>query len=120
MKELLDLYAAIQKEEDLEKRHRFIHQAVQVHIDEGPFHLGTCGQVPALVIVKNNLRNVPHTGILGPWAVTQPATSFPEQYFFSPRGYRPRPPAGSAGSPGTPQPISAQVVTGREGSAQRP
>jgi hypothetical protein len=25
---------------------------------------------------------VPQTGILGPWAITQPATSYPEQYFF--------------------------------------
>lgn len=88
MKTLLDLYAAIQKEPDLEKRHRLVHDAVRVHINEGPFHLGTCGQVPALVIVKNNLRNVPHTGILGPWAVTQPATSFPEQYFFESPGRR--------------------------------
>jgi peptide/nickel transport system substrate-binding protein len=89
MKKLLDIYAAIQKEADPEKRHRLVHEAVKVHIEEGPFHLGTTAQVPQLVIVKEGLRNVPHTGILGPWAVTQPATSYPEQYFFDTQ--RPRP-----------------------------
>jgi peptide/nickel transport system substrate-binding protein len=82
MKELLEIYARIQKEPDREKCHRLIHEAVKIHIREGPFHLGTVGQVPQLVIVKNSMHNVPHTGILGPWAITQPATSYPEQYFF--------------------------------------
>jgi peptide/nickel transport system substrate-binding protein len=82
MKKLLDIYAKIQKEPDDEKRHRLVQDAVRVHIEEGPFHLGTTGQVPQLVIVKRGMRNVPRTGILGPWAVTQPATSFSEQYFF--------------------------------------
>jgi peptide/nickel transport system substrate-binding protein len=77
MKKLLDIYAKIQKEPDDEKRHRLVHDAVRVHIEEGPFHLGTTGQVP-----QRGMRNVPRTGILGPWAVTQPATSFSEQYFF--------------------------------------
>ena len=81
LKKLLDLYDAIKKESDLQKRHQYVRDAVQIHIDEGPFHLGTAGRSPQLVISKNRFHNVPSTGILGPWAISGPATSYPEQYF---------------------------------------
>jgi peptide/nickel transport system substrate-binding protein len=82
MKRLLDIYDRIKTERDLEKRHRLVQEAVRVHINEGPFCLGTAARTPVLVIAKNSFRNVPPTGILGPWAVSGPASSFPEQFFF--------------------------------------
>jgi peptide/nickel transport system substrate-binding protein len=82
MKKLLDIYDRIKTERDLEKCHRLVQDAVRVHIEEGPFCLGTAGRVPVLVIAKNGFRNVPATGILGPWAVSGPASSFPEQFYF--------------------------------------
>jgi peptide/nickel transport system substrate-binding protein len=82
MKQLLDIYEQIKNEKDLEKCHRLVHQAIRIHIEEGPFCLGTAAQTPSLVIAKNNFRNVPPTGILGPWAVSGPASSYPETFYF--------------------------------------
>ena len=84
--ELVRIFEECKSEPDLEKRHRLIHEAVRIHIDEGPFYIGTVAQLPALVVAKDNFRNVPPTGILGPWAVGQPGAWFPEQFFFRPDG----------------------------------
>ncbi len=82
LKKLLDLYDAIKRERDLQKRHQYVREAVRIHIEEGPFHLGTVGRSPSLVIVADHFHNVPKTGILGPWAIATPATSYPEQCFI--------------------------------------
>ena len=82
MVELLDIYDRIKREKDLEARHRLVQDAVRIHIEHGPFHLGTVARTPKPVIVKNNFHNVPDSGILGPWAIAGPATSFPEQFYI--------------------------------------
>ena len=82
LKALTDLYVRIQNEKDLAKRHELVREAVRIHIKDGPFTLGTVGRRPELVLVSNRFHNVPETGITGAWAVVQPATSFPEQYFI--------------------------------------
>ncbi len=82
MVELLDIYDRIKQEKDLDARHRLVQDAVRLHIEHGPFHLGTVARRPSPVIVKNNFHNVPDDGILGPWAIAGPATSFPEQFFI--------------------------------------
>jgi peptide/nickel transport system substrate-binding protein len=82
MIKLLDLYDAIKREKDLQKRHQYVRDAVRIHIEEGPFHLGTAARSPSLVIVADHFHNVPKDGILGPWAIVTPATSYPEQCFI--------------------------------------
>jgi peptide/nickel transport system substrate-binding protein len=82
MKELLDIYDRMKQEKDLARRHQYVHEAVRIHIGEGPFHLGTCARLPHLVIVSNRFHNVSREGILGPWAIVQPATTYPEQCFI--------------------------------------
>jgi len=82
MKKLLDLYDAIKLEKDLQKRHQYVQEAVRIHIEEGPFHLGTAGRSPVLIIAANHFHNVANNGILGPWAIVGPATSFPEQSYI--------------------------------------
>ena len=82
LKKLLDLYDAIKKEPDSQKRHQYVRDAVRIHIDEGPFHLGTAARSPSLVVVADHFHNVPNDGILGPWAIVTPATSYPEQCFI--------------------------------------
>ena len=54
-----------------------------IHIDEGPFHLGSAARAPSLLVVGNDFHNVPNDGILGPWAIVTPATSYPEQCWIS-------------------------------------
>ena len=85
MKELLDIYDQIKQEKDLQKRHKLVQEAVTLHIDKGPFHLGTVGRKPMPVIIKNHFHNVPDEGILGPWAIVAPGISFPEQYYMDAR-----------------------------------
>ena len=83
MKELLDLYARVQAEPDLEKAHALVLEAIRIHVEEGPFVLGTVADLPELVLLKENFRNVPEEPrVLGAWAIAAPATSFPETFFF--------------------------------------
>ena len=82
LKELTDLYVRIAKEKDLRRRHALVREAVRIHIKDGPFTLGMVGRRPNPVLVSNRFHNVPGNGITGPWAIAQPATSFPEQYFI--------------------------------------
>ena len=83
LKKLLDLYDEIKRESDLKKRHQYVRDAVQIHIDEGPFHLGSAARSPSLLVVANHFHNVPNDGILGPWAIVTPATHYPEQCWIS-------------------------------------
>lgn len=90
MKDLLAIYAQIQKEPDIHKAHKLALDAIRLHTKSGLFALGTTGNQPSLVIAKNSFRNVPEEPrILGPWAIVGPATSYPETFFFAPKGYRP-------------------------------
>lgn len=83
MKELLDVYARIQRERDVDRAHALVHEAVRLHVEHGPFALGTVADLPDLVIARENFRNVPdEPRVLGPWAVAAPASTFPETYFF--------------------------------------
>jgi hypothetical protein len=59
-----------------------VWEAVQLHIEEGPFVLGASGDQSMPVIVKDNFHNVPEYGILGPWAPGSPGNTYPELYFF--------------------------------------
>jgi len=83
-KRLLDIYARIQAEPDLAKAHALALDAIRIHVDEGPFVIGTVAGLPELVLLKDNFRNVPEEPrVLGAWAIAAPATSFPETFFFS-------------------------------------
>jgi peptide/nickel transport system substrate-binding protein len=84
MKELLELYEACKREPDLERRHERVLDAIEIQLEHGPFMIGTTGRQKSLVVVKRDMRNIPRTAILGPWAQCQPGASFPEQIFFDP------------------------------------
>ncbi|MBI4557529.1 MAG: ABC transporter substrate-binding protein [Candidatus Hydrogenedentes bacterium] len=83
LRKLVALYDRIKSEKDLQRRHQYVREAVRIHIEAGPFMLGTTGRRPELVLVADDFHNVPREGILGPWAMAQPATSYPEQYYIS-------------------------------------
>jgi peptide/nickel transport system substrate-binding protein len=118
LKRLLDIYARILKEKDIQKAHRLVLDAVRIHIQEGPFFIGTVGGLPSLVIVKANMRNVPESGrVLGPWAVAGPATSYPETFFYAPRtGMNPR---AETTSPPAPSPDRSFLTRRGESSVLR-
>ena len=70
-------------EGDEQKRHEIVWEAIQIHIDEGPFTLGAAGDQPMPVVVKHNFHNVPEFGILGPWAPGSPGNIHPEQFYMT-------------------------------------
>ncbi len=80
--QLIAIYEKIMQEPDLEKGHALVHQAVQIHIDNGPFIGASVGNYKIPVVVNNSLRNVLEYGILGPWAIGCPGNLNPEQWFF--------------------------------------
>jgi hypothetical protein len=87
MKDLLDIFDRIKSEPDLNKCHKLVHEAVRLHMKEGPFSLGIVGRAPAAVLVKIYFHNVTDKGgVTGPWAVTQPAASYPEQFYMDTGG----------------------------------
>jgi len=46
VKKLIEIFEKMKNEKELEKRHRLAHQAIRIHIDEGPFVFGTAGRGP--------------------------------------------------------------------------
>jgi hypothetical protein len=84
MKRLLGIYDRIQGEKDLARAHQLVLDAIRLETREGFFSLGTAGRDPQLVMIKDNFCNVPSTGrVLGPWGTPEPASSYPETFFFS-------------------------------------
>jgi peptide/nickel transport system substrate-binding protein len=81
--QLIAIYEQIMQEPDLEKGHALVHQAVRIHIDNGPFIGAAVGNARIPVVINNNLRNVLEYGITGPWAISCPGNLNPEQWFFS-------------------------------------
>jgi peptide/nickel transport system substrate-binding protein len=67
---------------DPEERTAKLLQAYRIHIDDGPISLGTVGEHPSPVVVKNNFRNVQDFGVPGPWDLGYPGTACPEQFFI--------------------------------------
>ena len=65
-----------------EERHQLVWDAIQVHIDYGPFTLGAAGDQAMPVVIKNTFHNVPRFGVLGPWAPGSPGNTHPEQYWI--------------------------------------
>ena len=76
------LYKKGLAEPDEQKRHEIIWEAVQIHMDEGPFVLGAAGDQPIPVLVADNFHNVPEYGVLGPWAPGSPGNTNPCQYWI--------------------------------------
>jgi peptide/nickel transport system substrate-binding protein len=65
-----------------QERHEIVWEAIQVHIDYGPFTLGAAGDQPMPVVIKNTFHNVPRYGVLGPWAPGSPGNTHAEQYWI--------------------------------------
>ena len=82
-KRLIDLYNQGIAEGDPQRRHEIVWEAIQIHIDEGPFTLGGAGDQPMPVVIKHHFHNVPEFGILGPWAPGSPGNLYPEQFYMT-------------------------------------
>ncbi len=82
-KKLFDLWDKFTTSVDDTQRIRYAKAFLKLR-SELCFHIGTVGEVPQLVVVKNNFRNVPEKA-LNDWSVLTPSNTLPEQYFFKTR-----------------------------------
>jgi peptide/nickel transport system substrate-binding protein len=82
------LYDQAKREPDDDKREELVLDMIQIHVEEGPFFLGTVGNIPTIVVFHNNVGNVPSKEQLGtggftnPWIMVYFGAVFPEQFYF--------------------------------------
>jgi peptide/nickel transport system substrate-binding protein len=83
LEKLQDAYTELITINDTEERYAKLLDAYQLHIDEGPFSIGTVGDHPSPTIVKNNFHNVPPIGLTASWDLGYPGSADPEQFYIS-------------------------------------
>jgi peptide/nickel transport system substrate-binding protein len=76
MIDLIDEAKAVSLEEAAFK----IQEAFRIMMD-GAYVLGLVGEVPCVVVISNNMANVPEEAACN-WPIRTPANAFPEGYFF--------------------------------------
>ena len=86
LEQLQDAYTELISIIDPDERNAKLLDAYQIHIDEGPITIGTVGEHPNALIVKNNFRNVPDFGLTAGWDLAFPGSADPEQFFFDQDG----------------------------------
>ncbi|MBM7789233.1 ABC transporter substrate-binding protein [Tenggerimyces flavus] len=78
----------IRVEADLLKRDKLVADLVKIHVNEGPFFMGSVANYPAIELVKNGLRNIPTRentalgGFTNDWHYPVPAAYDPETWFW--------------------------------------
>jgi ABC-type transport system substrate-binding protein len=85
---LWKLYDQSKLEPDDVTRRRLAWDMVKIHVEHGPFFMGTVANTPQLVLAHKDLRNVPRKenlalgGFVNPWQHPSPAVYDPETYFW--------------------------------------
>jgi len=85
---LQELYEEAKVEVDELKRHHMVWDMINIHIDDGPFYIGTVANYPRIIFVSNKLTNVPQReelalgGFVNPWIIPYPAVVNTETYSF--------------------------------------
>ncbi len=70
-------------EGDLAKRDAIVREAIQIHVDDGPFIIGIAGDQEMPVVVKDTMRNVLDYGIVGPLAPVTPGNQVAAQWWIA-------------------------------------
>jgi len=79
---LQEIYDRGLAESDADARDALVWEAVQIHIEEGPFMIAASGDQPKPVVLSDAFRGVPELVILGPWAPGSPGNLHPEQFWL--------------------------------------
>ena len=83
-----ELYPAAILEPDAMKRHALVWEMIRIHI-ENTYYVGTVANYPRIIVVSNDLLNVPRRedlalgGFVNPWIIPYPAITNPETYSFA-------------------------------------
>jgi peptide/nickel transport system substrate-binding protein len=80
--ELQQLYDKGLATPGIEERHEIVYEAIQIHIDHGPFMIGGTGDQSMPTVVRNGFMGIPDLVILGPWAPGTPGNLNPEQFWM--------------------------------------
>jgi peptide/nickel transport system substrate-binding protein len=89
VEKLHQLYEKAKVEQSVIKRMEYVWEMNEIHMQEGPFFIGTVCNTPRIVIVSKKLENVPTreqlklNGFCNPWIVPYPAITNPETYSFT-------------------------------------
>ncbi|HEX2856289.1 MAG TPA: ABC transporter substrate-binding protein [Propionibacteriaceae bacterium] len=87
--QLTDLYGKAKSEPDAAKRNQLVWQMMQIHVDEGPFFMGSTANFQNVITKNRDLANVPQAGnlalggITNPWMTPTPAMYDPECWFWT-------------------------------------
>jgi len=85
---LQEIYEQAKIEVDELKRMSMVWEMINIHVDEGPFYIGTVANYPRIIFVSNKLMNVPQReelalgGFVNPWIIPYPAVVNTETYSF--------------------------------------
>ncbi len=82
LERLQQAYSRAVSATDSAERNAALLDAYRIHLEEGPITIGTIGQHPSPVIVKNNFHNVPEIGLVASWDLGYPGTADPEQFYI--------------------------------------
>ena len=80
--QLQELYNKARETNSEDGRHEVVWEAIQVHIDHGPFVIGVAGDQPMPIIVKDYMRNILDFGVVGPWAPSTPGNQIAAQWWM--------------------------------------
>lgn len=86
--QIWELYDQSKVEPDELERHRIVWEIIKLHIEFGPFFMGSVANPPRTVVAKTDLRNVPHpenlalNGFVNPWIHPTPAVYDPEAFYW--------------------------------------
>jgi peptide/nickel transport system substrate-binding protein len=87
--QLQKLYDQTKVEPDLMKRTQLVWEMMKVHIQQGPFFMGSVANFPNVNVVKSDLQNVPRKenlaqgGLMNPWGHPTPAVYDPESFYWT-------------------------------------
>jgi peptide/nickel transport system substrate-binding protein len=89
VEQLWKLYDQAKVEVDATKRHQLVWDMIKIHMEHGPFFMGSVANAPGVILAHRELKNVPakenltQGGLVGPWQHPSPAVYDPEAYFWT-------------------------------------
>lgn len=85
---LWEIYDAARVEPDDAKRLEITQDIIRVHIEDGPFFIGTVANAPYIISWLDKVGNVPtkeqlgQGGFIGPWIMSYFGALYPEQFYY--------------------------------------
>ncbi|MCB0127880.1 MAG: hypothetical protein KDE58_36695, partial [Caldilineaceae bacterium] len=85
---LWEIYDAARIEPDDAKRLAMTQDIIRVHVEDGPFFIGTVANAPYIISWLDTVGNVPtkeqlgQGGFIGPWIMSYFGALYPEQFYY--------------------------------------